>query len=71
MISIAVTSYGISDIKSVFGIVGSASTFSADVIQTELINIGIATIIEINNELMYQILIFLIIMCIRYSNNLT
>jgi hypothetical protein len=43
-ISIAVTSYGISDIKSVFGIVGSASTFSADVIQTELINIGIATI---------------------------
>jgi hypothetical protein len=43
-VAIAVTSYGIFDIKSVYGIVGSASTFTADVIQSDLFNIGIATI---------------------------
>lgn len=43
-ISIAVTSYGISDVKSVYGIVGSASTFSADTIQSEFFNVGIASI---------------------------
>jgi len=43
-VAIAVTSYGISDIKSVYGIVGSASTFTADVIQSDSFNIGIATI---------------------------
>jgi hypothetical protein len=43
-VSIAVTSYGISDIKSVYGIVGSASTFTADTIQSTAYTVGIATI---------------------------
>jgi len=43
-IATAVTSYGISDIKSVYGIVGSASTFSADVIQSIGFNVGIASV---------------------------
>ena len=47
-VAIAVTSYGISDVKSVYGVVGSASTFSADVLQSELISIGIATISAYN-----------------------
>jgi hypothetical protein len=48
-VAVAVTSYGISDVKSVFGIVGSASTFSADTIQKDLINIGISTISVVNS----------------------
>ena len=43
-VAIAVTSFGISDVKSVSHIVGSASTFTADTIQTELLNIGVSTI---------------------------
>jgi hypothetical protein len=43
-VAVAVTSYGISDIKSVYGLVGSASTFSADTIQSTKFNVGIATI---------------------------
>jgi hypothetical protein len=43
-VAIAITSYGISDVKSVYGIVGSASTFSADAIQSTGFNVGIATI---------------------------
>ena len=43
-VSIAVTSYAISDIKSVYGIVGSASTFTADTIQSTAYTVGIATI---------------------------
>jgi hypothetical protein len=43
-VSTAVTSYGISDIKSVYGIVGSASTFTADTIQSTAYTVGIATI---------------------------
>lgn len=43
-VATAITSYGVSDIKSVFGIVGSAQTFSSDVIQSELLNIGVASI---------------------------
>jgi hypothetical protein len=43
-VAIAVTSFGISDIKSVYGLVGSASTFSADSIQSTKFNVGIATI---------------------------
>lgn len=43
-IAIAITSYGIDDVKSVFGSVGSASTFSADIIQSDLSYIGVATI---------------------------
>ena len=43
-VSTAVTSYGISDIKSVYGIVGSASTFTADTIQSTAYSVGIATI---------------------------
>ena len=43
-VAIAVTSFGISDIKSVYGLVGSASTFSADSVQSTKFNVGIATI---------------------------
>jgi hypothetical protein len=43
-VAVAVTSYGISDIKSVYGIVGSASTFTADTIQSNAYSVGIATI---------------------------
>tara|TARA_B100000287_G_scaffold400384_1_gene419553 strand:- start:3815 stop:11296 length:7482 start_codon:yes stop_codon:yes gene_type:complete len=51
-VAIAVTTFGISDIKSVFGntngsnmnTVGAAQTFSADTIQTPITNIGVATI---------------------------
>ncbi len=50
-VAIAVTAFGISDVKSVFGntngpsmnTVGAAQTFSADTVQTNSINIGIAT----------------------------
>jgi hypothetical protein len=45
-VAVAVTSYGISDIKSVYGLVGAASTFSADTIQSTKLNIGIALISE-------------------------
>ena len=47
-VATAITSYGISDVKSVFGIVGSASTFSADAIQSEIFTIGVATISAYN-----------------------
>jgi hypothetical protein len=43
-VATAVTSYGLSDVKSVYGLVGSASTFSADTIQSTKSNIGIALI---------------------------
>ena len=43
-VAIAVTSFGISDVKSVYGLVGSASTFSADSVQSMKFNVGIATI---------------------------
>ena len=48
-VAISVTSYGISDIKAISGFVGSASTFTADVIQSEFINIGIASISASNS----------------------
>jgi len=43
-VAIAVTSYTISDIKSVYGRVSAASTFSADVIQSDALSVGLATI---------------------------
>jgi len=51
-VAMAVTSFGISDVKSVFGntngpsmnTVGAAQTFSADTVQTNTVNIGIATL---------------------------
>ena len=43
-VAIAITSYGISDVKSVYGIVGTAKTFNADTIQLDTFNVGIATI---------------------------
>jgi hypothetical protein len=43
-VAVAVTSYGTSDIKSVYGSVGSASIFSADTIQSTEFDIGIALI---------------------------
>ena len=47
-VATAVTAYGISDIKSVYSLVGSASTFTADVVQSELTTIGVATISAFN-----------------------
>jgi len=44
LIGIAVTAHGVSDVKSVYGKVGSASTFNADVIQSTSLNVGIATV---------------------------
>jgi len=43
-VAVAVTSYSISDVKSVYGKVGIGSTFSADVIQSDFAVVGIATI---------------------------
>ena len=43
-VSIAVTNFGISDVQSVYGIVGTSSTFTADVIQTQSKFIGVADI---------------------------
>jgi hypothetical protein len=45
-IGVAVTSYGIGDVKSVYGLVSTGSTFTADVIQTPSFVVGIATISE-------------------------
>jgi len=45
-VAVAVTSYSISDVKSVYGLVGSASTFSADTIQSIKFNLGIALVSE-------------------------
>jgi hypothetical protein len=44
LIGVAVTSYGIPNVKSVYGLVSAGSTFNADTIQTPSLNIGIATI---------------------------
>ena len=43
-VAVAITSYGISDVKSVYGIVGSGSTFSADCILSNLYSVGVASI---------------------------
>jgi len=48
-IGIAITSYGLSDVKSIYGIVGSAKTFNANTIQSEAYNVGLATISAVNN----------------------
>ena len=48
-VATAITSYGISDVKSVYGIVGSASTFTADVIQSTRSTIGIALISPVSS----------------------
>lgn len=45
-VSTAVTSYGFSDVKSVYGLVGSGNTFSADVIQSTKVNVGVANITQ-------------------------
>ena len=48
-VSVAITSHSISDVKSVYGLVGSASTFSADSVQSIKSNIGIARISPVNS----------------------
>ena len=48
-VATAVTSYGLSDVKSVYSLVGSASTFSADSIQSTKFNIGIALISSVSS----------------------
>ena len=45
-ISVAVTSFSIGDVKSVYGIVGSAYTFTADTKQSPLLNIGSVNITQ-------------------------
>lgn len=47
-VATSVTSYGMSDVKSVYGVVGVANSFTADVIQTPSSTIGIATISAID-----------------------
>lgn len=49
-VAVAVTSYSISDIKSVHGLVGTAKTFNADVVQSEYYNVGIASISEVSSS---------------------
>jgi hypothetical protein len=39
-VSTAVTSYSTNDVKSLYGIVGSASTFTADIKQSNLVDVG-------------------------------
>ena len=48
-VAVAVTSHSISDVKSVYGLVGSASTFSADSVQSIKSNIGIALISPVDS----------------------
>jgi hypothetical protein len=48
-IAIALTSYGLGDVKSIYGVVGSARTFNADSIQSAVYNVGLATISTVNN----------------------
>jgi len=43
-VGVAITSYDISDVKSIYGSVGTASTFTADTIQSPKLNVGIASI---------------------------
>jgi hypothetical protein len=43
-VSVAVTSYGTGDVKSLYGIVGSAYTFTADVVQTQSFPVGFVSI---------------------------
>jgi hypothetical protein len=43
-VSVAITSYSVSDVKSVYGIVGTASTFSADCILSNLYSVGVSSI---------------------------
>jgi hypothetical protein len=48
-VAVAVTSHSISDVKSVYSLVGSASTFSADSVQSIKSNIGIARISPVDS----------------------
>ena len=43
-VAIAVTNFGISDVRAVSSIVGAAATFTADTIQTESVVVGVASI---------------------------
>jgi hypothetical protein len=45
-VAVAVTSYSISDVKSVYGIVGTSKTFTANTIQSDSFYVGIASISE-------------------------
>ena len=47
-VATAVTSYGISDIKSVYALVGAGITFTADIVQEDVSTIGVATISAYN-----------------------
>jgi len=43
-VSTAVTSFGISDVKAVSSIAGAASTFTADTLQSDVLNIGVSSV---------------------------
>jgi hypothetical protein len=45
-VSTAVTSYGFSDVKSLYGVVGTGNTFTADVIQSAKFNVGVANVTQ-------------------------
>ena len=49
-VATAITSYGISDVQSVYGIVGVGTTFTGDVIPSTKFSIGIATITTVNSS---------------------
>ena len=43
-VAVAVTNFGISDVRAVSSIVGAAATFTADTIQTESVAVGVASV---------------------------
>lgn len=47
-VSIAVTSYGISDVKSCYGIVGTSKTFTADIIPSVSLDVGSSVITPVD-----------------------
>ena len=49
-VATAITAFGMSDVKSVYGKVGVGTTFAADVIQTPTTPIGVADITRVNSS---------------------
>jgi len=48
-VATAITSYGTGDVKSLYGIVGSASTFTADTRQYSSVNVGLVNITPVSS----------------------
>ena len=49
-VAVAVTNFGISDVRAVSSIVGAAATFTADTIQTESVAVGVASVFARDNS---------------------